>query len=348
VSLAVTLTTAPILAYHFGAISLSGVVANVVVAPVLAWVLVLGSGLALALAWVWLDAALVLAWLCERAVRLSFTVLLPLAEAVGDPLVVGRPGPAEVALFYLLLAALAAARESRRLARQARGPALLCAALVALLAQARLAPPGQLEVWFLPVGQGDATVLRLPTGHTIMIDVGGRTPYSEPARSVIVPFLRGLGVRRLDLLVLTHADLDHVGGLATVVEAFPPREVWWNGRDEEPEREGSLASQLDGLARQGTRVRQLGGWEPRQFQLGETRLELLYPSGVPPPANTYADLNGRCFCPAIWRRPARGCCCRMLGPHFGPTCSRRRTTAVGPPARRPCWLRSCHDWPSTR
>src|SRR6266516_2958429 len=82
-----------------------------------------------------------------------------------------------------------------------------------------------LTVHFLDVGQGDAAALRTPNGRWIVIDGGPRTPERDAGRRVVVPFLRGQGVGRVAVLVATHGDADHLGGLPAVVEAFDPELV---------------------------------------------------------------------------------------------------------------------------
>src|SRR5207244_1147101 len=82
-----------------------------------------------------------------------------------------------------------------------------------------------LTVHFLDVGQGDAAALRTPNGRWIVIDGGPRTPERDAGRRVVVPFLRDQGVGRVALVVATHCDADHLGGLPAVVEAFPPELV---------------------------------------------------------------------------------------------------------------------------
>ena len=82
-----------------------------------------------------------------------------------------------------------------------------------------------LTVHFLDVGQGDAAALRTPNGRWIVIDGGPRTPERDAGRRVVVPFLRGQGVGRVAVVVATHGDADHLGGLPAVVEAFDPELV---------------------------------------------------------------------------------------------------------------------------
>jgi competence protein ComEC len=91
-------------------------------------------------------------------------------------------------------------------------PAL--AALVALLWTAL--PDGKLHVYALDVGQGDALLLRTPRGRTVLVD-GGPDPLLLTARlGRVLPFWQ----RRLHLVVSTHADSDHLGGLIPVAQRY--------------------------------------------------------------------------------------------------------------------------------
>ena len=84
-----------------------------------------------------------------------------------------------------------------------------------------------LDVTTLDVGQGDAIVVRFPNGATMLVDAGGRSSGSfDIGARVVGPALRARGIRRLDYLVVTHADADHIGGAASVVAEFTPAEVW--------------------------------------------------------------------------------------------------------------------------
>lgn len=101
--------------------------------------------------------------------------------------------------------------------------AALAAALLSLVAappaatQAPPPPPAPLQIVFLDVGQGDATLLRTPDGHAILVD-GGRSMAALEA-------LQALGIDSLDLVVATHPDEDHVRGLAPVVGRLRVREL---------------------------------------------------------------------------------------------------------------------------
>lgn len=88
-------------------------------------------------------------------------------------------------------------------------------------------PSGALRVAFLDVGQGDATVVMMPDGRALLVDAGGLAGTTfDVGERVLAPSLRAFGVRRLETLVLTHGDPDHIGGAPVVLERFSPRAVW--------------------------------------------------------------------------------------------------------------------------
>jgi competence protein ComEC len=80
--------------------------------------------------------------------------------------------------------------------------------------------PGQspLKIAFLNVGQGDSILIQAPNGQTMLID-GGRS--TNLANTVIIPKLREWGAQQVDVLIPTHPDADHIGGLVGVLESFP-------------------------------------------------------------------------------------------------------------------------------
>lgn len=79
-------------------------------------------------------------------------------------------------------------------------------------------PEHAMRIATLDIGQGDAILIISPGGQTMLVD-GGNS--SQDAREVILPYLQRNGHDRLDVLVLTHPDADHVGGLPEVLRSIP-------------------------------------------------------------------------------------------------------------------------------
>ncbi|MGE5240446.1 MAG: DNA internalization-related competence protein ComEC/Rec2, partial [Bacteroidota bacterium] len=82
--------------------------------------------------------------------------------------------------------------------------------------------PAAGEAWFtlLDVGQGLAAVVRT-SSHALVFDAGPRFGGFDTGEAVVEPYLRGAGIRRLDMLIVSHGDNDHIGGAGSVLRAFP-------------------------------------------------------------------------------------------------------------------------------
>jgi competence protein ComEC len=100
-------------------------------------------------------------------------------------------------------------------------------ALTDRLLDRRSPAPGHLRVTILDVGQGDAIVVQFPGGATMLVDAAGlpRSSFDLGDR-VITPAMLALGVRRLQILAITHGDPDHAEGAPSVVRDFSPGELW--------------------------------------------------------------------------------------------------------------------------
>ena len=225
VSAAVQAGLALPMALYFHRISLSGLSANLVIVPLMNMVVPAGFA-ALFTGWQW-PARLtnqLLQWSAQIA---AWHANLEPSWRVPDP------------PLWLAIGIVAALAGAAVLLRRGilRGPAVaLIAALVALLIwspwPARI-EPGMLELTAIDVGQGDSLLVIFPQGSTMLVDGGGRLEYGKRRRSnldtgedVVAPYLWWRGIRRIDILVATHAHQDHIGGLAALLEDFRPRELW--------------------------------------------------------------------------------------------------------------------------
>ena len=216
----------------------------------------------------WID------WLAERFAEMpGGTVALPLGS--------GR----SVAVAYALigLAAAAATRAARRVgapahALPAGSPrpsrarrlalAALAAAVLALVAAPSLVPPpwpDRVTVRFLDVGQGDATLIQHPDGTAVLFDGG-------PPEAHVATLLRRMGVRRLALVVATHASRDHHGGLAEVLERLPV-DVLLDGGD--GTRDPAYLAMLATARRHG--IRRVNATAPLGLRAGGLAIRVLSP-----------------------------------------------------------------------
>jgi competence protein ComEC len=234
-TVAASVATAPLVAHHFGTVSLASLPANVVALALVAPIMWIGMVRALLGQVAWAETVNDLLGALLEPLLVGFVRLAALfADAPGSTIAPRLSDPLEIAFAYMSLAAvvlvcrhglrrldaraLTAVAYLRRLPRGRRlALATASAGLVALLVARGLAPagpPATLTVTFLDVGQGDATLVQHPDGSAVLFDGG-------PPEGGVARLLRRAGVRRLSALVMTHASRDHHGGLAEVVERFP-------------------------------------------------------------------------------------------------------------------------------
>jgi len=134
----------------------------------------------------------------------------------------------------------------------------------------------ELVVSFLDIGQGDATLLQRD-GASMLVDTGR-------ADGPILRRLAEAGVRRLDVLLITHAQADHEGAALKVIRAYSPRLVLDGGM-------GWPTAVQRGLGR--TRVRIIEAYAGQELALGGMRLALLWPPARGPGWTPEGDPNSR-------------------------------------------------------
>jgi len=147
------------------------------------------------------------------------------------------PEPAPIALALACACILYCCWALRAHRRTLFATGVLAALLVPLAVLYPTPPrlhPGALEVTAIDVGQGDSIFVVSPLGETMLVDAGGPTGRGENApasawdvgEEVVAPYLWSRRIRHLDVVLLTHAHSDHMGGMPAVLRDFHPRELW--------------------------------------------------------------------------------------------------------------------------
>ncbi|MFZ9898326.1 MAG: DNA internalization-related competence protein ComEC/Rec2 [Gemmatimonadaceae bacterium] len=241
-----TIVSAPLVAWHFGRLSLIGPFANVVAAPIVS---VLQPTLFLAMV------------LPERGgAPIAAAAARPLLHAL-DGVAIAASAPSWARLTVvpsLAVAALAGAASVSLLVAvwSARPRAPMLAGALCLAAMPwwpvrgpRLDGRPAMEVQLLDVGQGDAIAVRTPRGRWILLDAGRAWRGGDAGRRTILPALRRDG-GALALLILTHPHADHIGGATSVIRALRPAQVRDGGF---VAAQGAYRDALEAVAARGAR-----------------------------------------------------------------------------------------------
>ncbi|MCH7761461.1 DNA internalization-related competence protein ComEC/Rec2 [candidate division TA06 bacterium] len=216
VSIAAQLGVAPLLVYHFHLLPLASILANLVLIPLVGSAIALGFTTVLASL-----ISLPLAQLFSAANWFVLTGILRSVEILkGIPFSsfhLPTPPIFLILFYYLFLILIVQVKGSHRARKR-----LLFLTLIVLnlFLWHQVFQKDRMEVTFLDVGQGDATYLKFPNGRTMLIDGGDRYEDYDAGERVISPFFWHKGVRRIDLLLLTHPHKDHLGGLPFLLDHF--------------------------------------------------------------------------------------------------------------------------------
>ncbi|MGP8142682.1 MAG: ComEC/Rec2 family competence protein [Terriglobales bacterium] len=226
-----------LMAYHFHRATTMGMPANLVVIP-LTQVLMPAAAAAVGLGYISTTLAKPAVWVSGLALEgIAGTVhFLGGAHLAGTSIADLRVAMPSIAMIVASIAALTLAMLAARI-RRTRWAAFASVVLVfGVAAWIAFVPSrphlraGVMEMTAIDVGQGDSILLVTPEGRTLLIDAGGIPQWMHSdfdlGEQVVSPYLWHRGIDHLDLVVMTHPDADHYGGMPAVISNFHPRELW--------------------------------------------------------------------------------------------------------------------------
>lgn len=220
-TLAAQLGVLPITLIHFNKLSLISIIPNILVAPILGLITILGMLMAILgqfslylstligyLNNIFLSAVL---YVTKWSSGVSFAAI----TTVTPSLIMG-------AAYYVVIWFLFWYKPLKGISLKLRhGAAVL--SIIAVFFLTGTLKPACMEVTFLDVGQGDCAFIRTYTGKTVLIDGGGSTNpnnISKVGERVVIPFLLDSGICSLDAVIATHPHSDHIQGLGDVLKGL--------------------------------------------------------------------------------------------------------------------------------
>lgn len=296
-SFCIQLGMAPLLALYFHRVSISGPVTNVLAVPLTGIIVPLGF-LALAASYASIVVGAVLAKMESVLVAILLTTVKWFSAL---PRVSWRiPSPPPWLLIAYLFALVCLATTAWSAAQTRTEPSvqglrpittfteragiavlLLLAVLVSLHPFAPYLHKSKLEATVLDVGQGDSIFVAFPDGRTMLVDgggvggaadIGGYQVGFDIGEQVVSPYLWSRGIKKLDVVLLTHAHHDHIDGLRAVLNNFHVGQLWVGRNENSPAYRALLA---EARAHRTAIIHVVQG---RNFNWDGTRGQIFWPS----------------------------------------------------------------------
>ena len=238
------------MAYYFHRATVVSLPANILAVP-LTEIALIAAIVAIVCSFGWVTLARIVAGVAGISVQqMAGSVRWLGALRIADARV-ATPGKSMIAMgCVVMIVAMVLAR--RKAVWASCGIAILIgsAAWVCLMPTRVSVQPGALEVTSIDVGQGDSILVVSPEGKTLLMDAGGIPAWMHSemdiGEDVVSPYLWSRGIRRLDVVAVSHPHADHIGGMGAILANFRPKELWLG--------EGASNGELDHLLRDAKRL----------------------------------------------------------------------------------------------
>ncbi|MFO7601228.1 MAG: DNA internalization-related competence protein ComEC/Rec2 [Candidatus Desulfacyla sp.] len=273
VSVAATFFLLPVTCYYFHRIPLVSIMANLTAVPILGiWVIPLGLLSAAAVPFSEGTAGLFLQ-IASWGLDILMTITEFWADLPWSSVWMVTPNLFEIVLFYLLIFFVFF---SRRLRWAKTGLAVVVVLILMDVSYwvYTVRFNRDLQVTFLDVGKGNAALVSFPGGKKMLIDGGGFASGSfDVGEMVVAPYLWHSKILRIDYLVLSHPQADHMNGLRFIARWFHPKEFWHNGDPVETPSYKELMAIVD-----ARKIRKMLPADVRgEIQINGVRVQVLHP-----------------------------------------------------------------------
>ena len=231
ITMGAQLATLPILAWHFNQISLSSLLSNLLVVPIVDLIIVLGlgGGILAFLVPVLGSAAFALDSLL---LGITFEMTRAIAALPFSQIWLPSMNVCVGLVYYLGLFIIIVPKTYRITLFEFirifwKNIVIVFSVSMMALFVWHITRPAEIKVHFIDVGQGDAALVVTPHGHAMLFDTGGTrdTAFDIGAR-VDLPYLHHYGVRSVDYIFLSHAHEDHAAGAGAILSRMPVKHVY--------------------------------------------------------------------------------------------------------------------------
>lgn len=223
ITIACQITTLPILLLYFNRFSVIGMVSNLIIVPLISFILLLGI-INLIIAIINLKIGLVVALIVQFLVNINNYLVNLFANIKFSYVEYYGITFREVFLYYLLIFLLFNFNK-HKLIKYSTIIGILLLSYFIHLNNVKF-NDGMLTLVVIDVGQGDSFLIITDNGKSILIDVGNKNKFYDAANNAIIPTLKYYGIKQIDYVFITHIDADHYLGFSSLINNFTVKKLF--------------------------------------------------------------------------------------------------------------------------
>ncbi len=230
ITVSANLILMPIMLYHYNTLSLTFLISNLLASPIMGIVVILGF-LTIIFSFVLPFVAKILAIPLQLLLKIFLQIAVFTSNLPFSQIKVITPKISWLLFYYAILALFIFQQNRRKILKQAkritRKKQIAILLIIILCVFTFKQIPQPFKINFIDVGQGDSMLVTTPNGKTILIDGGGSKDNEsfDVGENTLIPYLLDKGISKLDYVIISHFDSDHVGGVLTLLKELKVKTV---------------------------------------------------------------------------------------------------------------------------
>lgn len=229
ITISANLIIIPIIIFHFNTLSLTFWLSNILAGIFIGAITILGFILYI-ISIISMKMANIFAVLPTILLKILIYIATFCSKLPLSSIIVKTPYIVEIIIYYITIFALFNYSKIKNIYRKSKYIKLIIMTITVIIFTSTIiinTVNKNLKIYFVDVGQGDCTLIYTPTNKTILIDGGGseKSNSFDVGKQILLPYLLDRRITKIDYMLISHFDSDHIGGLLYVLENIKVKHV---------------------------------------------------------------------------------------------------------------------------
>lgn len=227
ITISANLVIFPIVLFHYNTISFTFIISNLLISPIIGIIIILGF-ISVFASYIISPISKVMFLILQTFLNLLIKIAHFCAELPFSKVYFPTPKIYVIIIYYVFLIFIILARNKIIVVKKINKKIIIIFVIIIIILNLILNfIPKTFTIYFIDVGQGDSMLISTPKGKKILIDGGGSRDEESfnIGKQTLIPYLLNKGITKLDYILISHFDSDHVGGILSVLEELKVEKV---------------------------------------------------------------------------------------------------------------------------